>query len=70
MKYVANVFEGADATKKIRITKNGTEKMETQRSIAEVLKGVAVDESNKISGDVAIGVLTDNAADVFTFDLF
>ena len=74
LKYVANVFEGADATKKIRITKNkgatDEETMETQRSIAEVLKGVAVDASNKISGDVAIGVLTDSETDVFTFDLF
>ena len=72
LKHIANVLENADATKKIRIIKtlNGvSETMETQRTISDVLGGVAV-ENSKINAKVAIGVLTADTDAVFTFELF
>ena len=71
LKHVANVLKDADATKRIRIIKtlNGvSETMETQRSISDVLGGVAVADS-KVSAKVAIGVLTADADAVFSFEL-
>jgi len=65
--YVAKVLQKADASKKVVLTKNG-EKQYSDRTLAEILGGVAA-PGGTLSGDVAIGVLTNDTTATFGFEL-
>ena len=73
LKYIAHILETVDAQKKVRIKKmNGNEVVETRdsgRTLAQIVNGVA-SGNNTITGTIAVGVLTSNEADVFTFELY
>ena len=51
----------------IFISKNGADEKKSEKTIGEILRGEWIDGTS-VEGSIAIGVITDNAADVFTFD--
>ena len=51
----------------IFISKNGADEKQSEKTIGEILRGEWIDGTS-VEGSIAIGVITDNAADVFTFD--
>lgn len=51
----------------IFISKNGADEKQSEKTIGEILRGEWIDGTS-VEGSIAIGVITDNVADVFTFD--
>ena len=71
LKYVSSIANGADATKKVEITKKtseGTATQLTEKTLADLLNGVAT-EGSKITAKISLGVLTADTDAVFSFEL-
>lgn len=73
LKHIATILTSAKANKKVRINKlnaNGAVESYQQsgRTLGEILGGVATPETT-ISGKIAVGVMTTNNSDVFSFEL-
>lgn len=73
LKHIATILTSAKASKKVRINKLDSEGKvaDTQtsgRTLGEILGGVATPETT-ISGKIAVGVMTTNNSDVFSFEL-
>ena len=70
LKYVSSIANGADATQHIEISKttsDGTETQVTEKTLAQLLGGVAT--GGKITAKISLGVLTADTDAVFSFEL-